>query len=241
MSLMSTTATTTQLATMDVLLWWRKVHLQDVGVRWVHKKLFSLQCSQLPVFSKTHVTSRRSFLLIPNFSSMQMANKSDKSDENNCSTKTDTTSSKKKANQFWQHDCQDWMFKCSNVKHNPESGVLNGSNNKCIPYWWKCDSGELNFPRVTCLGNLIKMFRKVNDCGDGSDERGCGKDDNSTVLPQPTEAPRPQKCDQHEFQCYSGVCISRRYVCDGFADCGRGEILMRRKSSATQLTNLKIF
>lgn len=114
----------------------------------------------------------------------------DKSDEANCTTTSDTTSKKTPIN-FDSSNCQDWMFKCS--------------NNKCIPYWWKCDS--------------------VNDCGDGSDERGCGKDENSTTVAQPTEAPRPQKCGQHEFRCDTGVCISRRYVCDGFADCGRGKII----------------
>lgn len=67
----------------------------------------------------------------------------------------------------------------------------------------------------------------MNDCGDGSDERGCGKDDNTTVATQSTEAPKSQKCGQHEFRCDTGVCISRRYVCDGFADCGRGNISWR--------------
>lgn len=38
-----------------------------------------------------------------------------------------------------------------------------------------------------------------------------------------TESPSPRKCQPHEFRCDTGVCISRRYVCDGFADCGRGE------------------
>lgn len=116
----------------------------------------------------------------------------DKSDEANCNTTSDTATSKKTPINFDSSNCQDWMFKCS--------------NNKCIPYWWKCDS--------------------VNDCGDGSDERGCGKDDNATTVTQPTEAPRPQKCGQHEFRCDTGICISRRYVCDGFADCGRGELLL---------------
>lgn len=70
--------------------------------------------------------------------------------------------------------------------------------------------------------NFVIRCDAVNDCGDGSDERECNRDDNSTSVNQPTEAPKPQKCGQHEFRCDTGVCISRRYVCDGFADCGRG-------------------
>lgn len=43
-----------------------------------------------------------------------------------------------------------------------------------------------------------------NDCGDGSDERGCTY----------------QACQQHQFTCQNGRCISRDFVCDGDNDCG---------------------
>lgn len=88
--------------------------------------------------------------------------------------------------------------------NNCQDWMFRCANAKCVPYWWKCDS--------------------VNDCGDGSDERGCGRDESdSTIIIQPTESPKPQKCDKHEFRCDTGICISRRYVCDGYADCGKGE------------------
>lgn len=65
----------------------------------------------------------------------------DKSDEANCTTTSDTTSKKTPIN-FDSTNCQDWMFKCS--------------NNKCIPYWWKCDSVR----KVACdfQVNLSRKF-----------------------------------------------------------------------------------
>lgn len=43
-----------------------------------------------------------------------------------------------------------------------------------------------------------------NDCGDGSDEQGCTY----------------QACQQHQFTCQNGRCVSRDFVCDGDNDCG---------------------
>lgn len=90
--------------------------------------------------------------------------------------------------------CHDWMFKCS--------------NNKCIPYWWKCDS--------------------VNDCGDNSDELGCesnGTKPNATAVTTEATAEKPKysACKTNEFACDSGICISMRYVCDNYTDCAHGE------------------
>lgn len=49
----------------------------------------------------------------------------DGSDEVNCTATVEPN--KKPGINFQNGDqCHDWMFKCS--------------NNKCIPYWWKCDS-----------------------------------------------------------------------------------------------------
>ncbi|KAG8226274.1 hypothetical protein J437_LFUL004831 [Ladona fulva] len=56
------------------------------------------------------------------------------------------------------------------------------SNRKCIPYWWKCDL--------------------VNDCGDNSDEIGCGFEHSSTTPAMPT-TPAPHTCRRDQFRCYS--------------------------------------
>lgn len=79
--------------------------------------------------------------------------------------------------------CNDWMFMCD--------------NNKCVPYWWKCDS--------------------VDDCGDNSDEVGCGP-------PFTTVATIESKvCNQNWFQCLNGECIPNSWICDGSNDCSSAE------------------
>lgn len=95
--------------------------------------------------------------------------------------------------------CHDWMFKCG--------------NNKCVPNWWKCDG--------------------VNDCDDHTDELGCGgnKTETSiTVKPPSSEngvTKKPtlwfDKCKPTQFNCDSGECIAKRFVCDGTPDCSNGE------------------
>ncbi|XP_020710796.1 sortilin-related receptor isoform X2 [Athalia rosae] len=75
------------------------------------------------------------------------------------------------------------------------------TNKKCVPYWWKCDS--------------------VDDCGDNSDELGCGNPDGPTEEPVTTEHLRT--CREYEFQCYNGECIADAWVCDGSSDCSSGE------------------
>lgn len=93
--------------------------------------------------------------------------------------------------------CHDWMFRCG--------------NQRCIPYWWKCDS--------------------VNDCGDFTDELGCPASKNTTAttpmsVDKHTNAATPgpsSECGTNLFECDSGTCIAKTYVCDGFNDCPGGE------------------
>ncbi|XP_012284613.1 sortilin-related receptor [Orussus abietinus] len=146
----------------------------------------------------------------------------DGSDETDCQSRT----------------CQQWQFTCDNHKCIPLTWRCDGaedcadgsdeancttvtpltprptvplvscndwmfkcSNKKCVPYWWKCDS--------------------VDDCGDNSDEMGCGNLEDTTDLPNMTEQPRV--CREHQFQCYNGECIEESWVCDGSRDCQSGE------------------
>lgn len=116
----------------------------------------------------------------------------DHSDEKNCTNLSPTKNNgKTNTNIFPDDTCHEWMFKCS--------------NQKCIPYWWKCDT--------------------VNDCGDNSDELGCYNMTTTTTITNSvstTEKPRP-RCKANEFACDSGTCIAMRYVCDNYTDCAHGE------------------
>ena len=77
-------------------------------------------------------------------------------------------------------------------------------NKKCVPYWWKCDS--------------------VDDCGDDSDEMGCGFPE-PPLVPSTTAATEelPTVCRDFQFQCFNGECIDTSWLCDGTRDCSSGE------------------
>uniref|UniRef100_W5N103 Low-density lipoprotein receptor-related protein 2 n=1 Tax=Lepisosteus oculatus TaxID=7918 RepID=W5N103_LEPOC len=94
---------------------------------------------------------------------------------------------------------------------------------RCVPQAWVCDgdrdcadaADELqNCPNRTCHMNEFRCANglcilmgfhcdRVNDCGDGSDERGC----------------KYPPCTAQQFTCQNGACISTSYVCDGEYDC----------------------
>ncbi|XP_046815781.1 sortilin-related receptor-like isoform X1 [Vespa crabro] len=104
------------------------------------------------------------------------------------------------------------------------------NNKKCVPYWWKCDS--------------------VDDCGDDSDEMGCGDIDPTSEVPETTEQVRI--CRPYQFQCLNGDCIENAWVCDGSNDClsgedelncnvvycGEDQFMCRRDGSCIPLSNI---
>nr|CAD7443909.1 unnamed protein product [Timema bartmani] len=138
--------------------------------------------------------------------------------------------------------CESWQFKCKNnrcifmswrcdgdndcgeddssdeenctVTHEPterppdmpflptnscNSWMFTCSNHKCVPYWWKCDG--------------------VDDCGDKSDEIGCGALVPTLTPSSSTHTPHSFTCKENEFRCYTGDCILESWVCDGTGDC----------------------
>ncbi|GBP23516.1 Sortilin-related receptor [Eumeta japonica] len=77
-------------------------------------------------------------------------------------------------------------------------------NGNCLPYWWRCDG--------------------INDCGDRSDEIGCGFTVTEPVTPTPSSGDsRRTRCSRNEFSCSPGVCIPLSWVCDMADDCPGGE------------------
>jgi len=54
---------------------------------------------------------------------------------------------------------------------------------------------------------------------DGSDELGCGNQDDESTTSRVTIAPPVSHCELDQWRCDDGTCIAAHAVCDGFPDC----------------------
>ncbi|VDK42328.1 unnamed protein product [Anisakis simplex] len=119
-----------------------------------------------------------------------------------------------------------------------DCGYDEGNVHKCIPIEWMCDNlvdCRLNArdesscryihycPRDTlacrngeCLDAIFKC-NGFDDCGDGTDERGC------TEFYLNGHISAPVRCPPNQFRCNRGPCITDYAKCDGMKDCPEGD------------------
>ncbi len=71
-------------------------------------------------------------------------------------------------------------------------------------FWWSIPVKKNNFSHNSLLCVVTVRCDRRNDCGDSSDEQGCTY----------------QPCQQHQFTCQNGRCVSQDFICDGDNDCG---------------------
>ncbi|MGH0153390.1 UNVERIFIED_CONTAM: hypothetical protein FKN15_041923 [Acipenser sinensis] len=94
-----------------------------------------------------------------------------------------------------------------------------------------CAPGQLVCGDGSCLGRE-KVCDGVPDCQDGADEseahcHGVTTEPVATTTPgstgsTPRTGPSTGPCSEREFQCVSGECKPRAWLCDGEADCADG-------------------
>lgn len=111
---------------------------------------------------------------------------------------------------------------CSSSQHSkllPIPGTEKpnfSSNERCLQWMFKCDNGNCMPDWWRCDG--------IDDCGDKSDETGCGFDmPPSELVPVIRDhTPVVKRCGKNDFTCAPGRCIPLSWVCDGAADCEDG-------------------
>ena len=69
----------------------------------------------------------------------------------------------------------------------------------------------------------LSRGHSVDDCGDDSDELGCGYPETIHTSTTSTVEESPRVCGDLKFQCYNGDCIKNSWMCDGSKDCPGGE------------------
>ncbi|KYO43844.1 SCO-spondin [Alligator mississippiensis] len=134
--------------------------------------------------------------------------------------------------------CPAGHFQCPDALCLPQQQVcdgrsdcLAGADEAFCPGQVTCAPGQLPCPDGTCISR-VKVCDGTRDCWDGSDE---SPTQCLAVLPSPTAITVPMvlpvtrplptnrtlapPCSRYEFQCRSGECQPRGWMCDNEADC----------------------
>lgn len=90
------------------------------------------------------------------------------------------------------------------VRTGCSPGQFQCDNQKCVDEGRRCDTWD--------------------DCGDNSDERGCRKLKKEKPIVELVKKffTVASECQQGEFRCQDGTCISESLICNGNNDCSDG-------------------
>ena len=125
-----------------------------------------------------------------------------------------------------------WLQECVGVCVNSECDVTLPTipTGLCDAGTPACGSGEFLCRRGSCISAMWRCDGD-NDCGDNSDEEGCGKACCGCLMwvlgggvfgftNNLPFWPAVPDCESNSFQCKRGSCINAMWRCDGENDCG---------------------